>query len=132
MDKLLKSVEVEFFKVDELGILFGFAQFTKKDGESFFDSDNQTMDNPMLVINAWADFMEGHSVLKENHQQDTDIGKVIFAFPMIDDIAKSLGIETEKEGIIVGVKPTAEGMKKFKSGELTNFSIGGGAVWVDI
>ena len=52
-------------------------------------------------------------------------GAVLFALPLTTDIAKSLGIETKKTGLIIAVKPDADMLAKFKSGELTGFSIGG-------
>jgi hypothetical protein len=54
-----------------------------------------------------------------------DRGSYVFAFPLTTEIAKALGIETQKTGLLVAVKPDADMLAKFKSGELTGFSIGG-------
>ena len=52
-------------------------------------------------------------------------GTVLFALPLTSEIAKALDIETKKTGLIIAVKPDADMLAKFKSGELTGFSIGG-------
>jgi hypothetical protein len=50
----------------------------------------------------------------------------VFAFPMTTDIAKAFGVETKTTGLMIGLKPDNNAMlAKFKSGELTGFSIGG-------
>jgi hypothetical protein len=54
-----------------------------------------------------------------------DAGQVVFGFPLTTDIAAAMGITTPKTGFIVGVKPAASVLAKYRSGELTSFSIGG-------
>jgi hypothetical protein len=53
------------------------------------------------------------------------IGTMVFAFPLTTDIAKAFDITTPRTGLMIGMKPSAEVLAKFKSGEYTGFSIGG-------
>jgi len=53
-------------------------------------------------------------------------GSVVFAWPLTEDIAKAMGIETQKTGLMIAVKPgNPEILEKFKTGEYSGFSIGG-------
>jgi phage head maturation protease len=52
-------------------------------------------------------------------------GTIVHSFPLTEDIANSLGIAVEKTGWIVAMQPDPEVLKKFESGELRQFSIGG-------
>jgi hypothetical protein len=114
----------DIVKVDEsLGLVFGFAIVCKKDGEDYYDvQDDHIPEDAMMK--AAADFMENSRVAKEMHVGDQK-GGVIFAFPLTTEIAKALGIETEQTGLLIAMKPPPEVLSKFKSGEYTGFSIGG-------
>ena len=48
-----------------------------------------------------------------------------FPWPMTEDIAKAFGIETEKTGLMIAIKPDEAMLAKFRDGTLTGFSIGG-------
>jgi hypothetical protein len=52
-------------------------------------------------------------------------GQVLFAFPLTEEIAKSLDIVTKKTGLLIGMKPDEEMLEKFRDGTYTGFSIGG-------
>ena len=112
-------------KVDEsLGLVFGFAIVCKEDGEPFFDvQDDHIPEDGMLK--AATDFMIHSRVAKEMHAGD-QIGDILFAFPLTTEIAAALDIVTKRTGLLIAMKPDSpEMLKRFASGELTGFSIGG-------
>ena len=116
--------KAQIVKIDEtLGLVFGFAIVSKKDGADYYDlQDDHIPEDAMLK--ASLDFMINSRVAKEMHSGD-EAGTVVFAFPLTTDIAKALEIETKTTGLLIAMRP-AEGMlAKFKSGEFTGFSIGG-------
>jgi hypothetical protein len=45
--------------------------------------------------------------------------------PMTAEVAKSFGVQTNTTGLMVAIKPSADAIAKFKSGEYTPFSIAG-------
>jgi Putative phage serine protease XkdF len=115
----------EVLKVDDsLGLVLGWAIVCKKDGADYFDlQDDHIPEQSML--RAAAEFMQNSRVAKEMHE-GVSAGTVVFAFPMTTDIAKAFGVETKTTGLMIGLKPDNDAMlTKFKSGELTGFSIGG-------
>lgn len=120
-----KIIKAQIAKVDnDLGIVFGFAIVCKQNGKEYFDVQaDHIPENAMLE--ATASFMQGQRMAKDMHAGEK-VGQVVFGFPMTADIAKSLGIVTEKTGFIVGMRPDSDEMlEKYNSGEYTGFSIGG-------
>jgi len=115
--------KAQVVKVDaDLGLVFGFAVVCKRDGERYFDlQDDHITEKAMLE--AATDFMIHSRVSKDMH--DSADGTVVFAFPLTSDIAKSLKIETEQTGLLIAMKPSPEVFGKFKDGTYTGFSIGG-------
>lgn len=122
VDKAFAKASV--VKVDEsLGLVFGFAIVSKKDGADYYDLQGDHIPEDSM-LKAATDFMVNSRVAKEMHTGDAN-GTVVFAFPLTSDIAKALEIETKQTGLLIAMRP-AEGMLgKFKSGEYTGFSIGG-------
>lgn len=115
------------FKSDpDSRIIYGWASVITKRGEPVIDTQGDIIDAPVLV-KAVTDFMidarEAH-VMHEGEKH----GIIVHSFPLVGDIAKSLGIQCEMEGWIVGMKVSPEVMKRVDSGELRAFSIGGAAV----
>ena len=111
-------------KVDEgLGLVFGFAIVCKENGEPYFDVQQDHIPEDAM-LKAAADFMQNSRVASEMHD-GSDIGRVVFAFPLTEDIAKSLGINSPRTGLLIAMKPAADVLEKFISGEYTGFSIGG-------
>lgn len=108
---------------DELGLVFGFAIVCKQDGKDYYDTQGDHIPENSMV-SAATDFMLNSRVAKDMHQGD-QIGSVVFAFPMTEDIAKSLDITTKQTGLLIAMRPSTEVLEKFKSGEYTGFSIGG-------
>jgi hypothetical protein len=52
-------------------------------------------------------------------------GKVLFMFPMLDDIANALGIYSTKTGMIIGMQVGEDVIKKIEDGTFKGFSMGG-------
>ena len=131
-DKMESMPETETFqtqadvlKVDaELGLVLGWAIICKEAGEDYFDLQEDHIPEDAM-LEAATDFMIHSRIAKEMHQGDEQGDGVVFAFPMTTEIAKAFGITTPKTGLLVGMKPGADMLEKFKSGELTGFSIGG-------
>lgn len=119
--------DYEVLKVDEeQKILFGWASVTKVDDEYLVDRHGDVIRTETLH-KAVNEFMEGVRVGKLMHQGE-QIGQIIHSFPVSQDIAKALGLETNKEGWIVGYKVYDEEIwKDVKSGKYGAFSIGGSA-----
>ena len=120
-----KSINVDVAKFDAgLGIVFGYAIVCEKDGEPYFDTQNDFIPEESM-LKATSEFMAGSRIAKDMHVGNS-VGQVVFGFPITKDIAKALEIEVSKTGFIVGMKPNDEAMlEKFASGEYTGFSIGG-------
>jgi hypothetical protein len=111
-------------KVDEsLGLVFGWAMVSKRDGTPYVDVQNDEIPD-QAMLEAAADFMAKSRVAKEMHAGD-QVGEIVFAFPMTEDIAKALEITTKQYGLLIAMKPSADVLEKFKRGELRGFSVGG-------
>lgn len=134
--KLIKSIEAKtlpLWKVDEEArTVYGWAMVCKENGEDYYDSDNQHIPEP-IAIEAFTSFMKTAKVHKAMHSGEA-VGEVIFAFPLMTDICKALGIDTGgKSGVVTGVFVEDDAvLQKFVSGEYKGFSIGGGAIWEDV
>ena len=151
-DSALNRVEVEICKVDsKLGLVFGFAIVCKLNGEPYYDSGSlDTNDNTVYsdhvteqaMLEGVTDFMKSQRIATDMHERVLDAdgnqvldadgraipvqkGIVVHSFPLTTDIAKALGIETKMTGWLVAMAPTADVLKKFESGALKQFSIGG-------
>jgi hypothetical protein len=119
------DISTDICKVDDnLGLVMGFAVVCKKDGEDYYDVQGDHIPEDAM-LGAAVDFMQNSRVAKEMHAGDQK-GSVLFAFPLTADIAKAFGIETKTTGLMIAMRPDDPAMlAKFKSGELTGFSIGG-------
>ncbi len=124
------QTDVQFIKVDEsLGLALGFAIVCMEKGEPFVDLQGDFIPEDAMV-EAAMDFMQNSRVSGDMHAKDANRdpvqdGQVVFAFPLTTDIAKSLGITTERTGLLVALKPSPEVLEKFKDGTYKGFSIGG-------
>lgn len=117
-------IKAEVVKVsEELGLVFGMAIVCKVDGEDYYDLQGDHIPEDAM-LKAVTDFMQHSRVSKEMHRGDQD-GKVVFAFPLTQEIADAMGITTKRTGLLVGMKPSPAVLAKYKSGEYQGFSIGG-------
>ena len=127
------KIDARIAKVDEaLGLVFGWAIVCKIDGEDYYDLnvDRHTGERVPehipedAMLKASADFMSKSRAGNEMHA-GPESGTYVFAFPMTTDIAKAMGIETGKTGLMVAYKPTPEVLKKYIDGTYKGFSIEG-------
>lgn len=129
-EKVLKedmdfSISADVVKVDPaLGLVLGWAIVCKERGEDYFDLQGDHIPEDAM-LEAATDFMVNARVVKDMHSGEPQGDGVVFAFPMTSDIANSFAIQCDKTGLLVGMKPGPEMLKRFQTGELTGFSIGG-------
>ena len=126
-----KIYSAEVTKVNsDLGLVFGYAIVSKIGNDEYFDLHGDHIPEDVM-LEAAHDFMKGDRTALEMHGGES-VGKIVFAYPMTSDIAKSLGITVEKTGLIIGMEPNEEVLAKFDSGEYTGFSIGGTASFQEV
>jgi hypothetical protein len=127
------------------GIVFGFAIVSKIKNaagayEDYYDLNIDTegvhkgkpvpeaiTDDAILKAVVEASAAGTHMVGDEMHA-GPDTGSYPFMFPLTEDIAKALGIDAPKLGLLVGYHPEAAVLKKFEDGTYTGFSMTGGRV----
>lgn len=127
------------------GIVFGFAIVSKVRNdagvfEDYYDLNidqdgvhkgkrvpENITDDAILkaVVDATA---PGTHLVGDEMHAGPDSGTYPFMFPLTEEIAKALGIETPKLGLLVGYRPTADVLKKFQDGTYTGFSMTGARV----
>lgn len=119
--------ETKFLKVDdEQRIVYGWASVVTEDGEPVVDTQGDVI-APAEMEKMANDFMEDVRMAKAMHDGD-GIGEVIHSLPLTAELAKALGIESDLEGWIIGMKiHDDDAWAKIKSGEYAGFSIGGKA-----
>lgn len=109
---------------DALGLVFGWAFASSLDGGATPHTDLQWDQVDDDFLKAAMEFIEGGGATDVMHDGAQD-GRVVFAFPLLPDICKALGIASKTLGLAVAIKPSAETFKRFQSGELAAFSIAG-------
>lgn len=115
----------EVAKVDEgLGLVFGWSIICKKDGEPYFDVQDDHIPEAAM-LEAATDFMQKSRIADEMHRPGSDHGTIVFCFPMTEDVAKAMGVVTKQTGLMIAMKPSPAVLAKFKDGTYKAFSIGG-------
>ena len=130
------SADARIVKIDEsLDLVFGWAIVCKVNGEEYYDLNvdragehagervPEHIPEDAMLKGAFG-LMEVGAPGNEMHA-GPDAGHYPFVFPMTSDIAKAMGIETEKTGLMVAYKPPAAVLAKFVDGTYTGFSIEG-------
>lgn len=118
------QVSAKVCKVDaELGLVFGWALVCTEGGKPYVDLQNDYVPETTM-LKAAAGFAAGARVAKDMHE-GSQTGTIDFIFPLTADIAKALGLQSERTGMLIGMRPGPEALAKFQSGEYTGFSIGG-------
>ena len=118
------SIDSEVLKVDPaLGIVMGYAIISTENGEPYYDLQGDHIPEESM-LKAAVDFAENSRVASEMHTGESR-GTVLFTWPLTGEIAKSFGIQTERTGLLIAMKPDTDMLAKFQSGELKGFSIGG-------
>lgn len=105
-------------------IVYGWASVVTEKGEAVVDRQGDMID-PADMEKAAHGFMTDARMARAMHDGE-GVGEVIHSLPLTKAVAESLGIETEREGWIIGMKIHDDDVwKRVKSGELAAFSIGG-------
>ena len=109
---------------DDQRMVYGWASVVSETGTPVIDTQGDVIE-PDELVKATTEFMADARLAKAMHQGD-GIGEVLHSFPLTAELAKSLGLETAREGWIVGVKVRDDAVwAKVKDGTLKAFSIGG-------
>ena len=107
-------------------VIWGWAYVSTEKGEKSFDHSGEWV-SPDTLVKASTNFMLKSRTAKVNHQGAKE-GDIVGSLPITKELASALGIQSEREGWIIGIVASDETLKKVQSGELTSFSIGGRAL----
>lgn len=105
------------------GVVFGWALISSENGVPYVDLHDDFVPDESVLAGA-VSLADGARVAKEMHQGEP-VGTVLFVWPHTADIAKAVGLEGSRTGLLIGMRPRADVLAKFQSGEYTGFSIGG-------
>jgi len=112
---------------DDERIVWGWASVVTEKGVPVVDKQGDVI-SPEEISKAATEFMLDVRVAKAMHEGE-QVGHVVHSFPLTNELAKALGIQSEREGWIIAQKITDdETWARVKSGELSAFSIGGNAI----
>ena len=122
---VVKSAEI--IKTDEAQrIVWGWAYVSTEKGELLTDTQGDSIE-PVEMVKMANTFMESVRTAKAMHAGE-GIGEVIHSLPLTMELAKALGIESDREGWVVGMKVHDDAVwKRVLAGEFSGFSIGGKA-----
>lgn len=122
------SVEGQIVKqLDEERLAFGWAYVSTVNGEISLDHSEEFI-RPDQIAKAATNFMLSMRTAKAMHSGDK-IGEVVHSMPLTNEIAKALGIQSDREGWLVAIKVYDDQVwQDVKSGKLAAFSIGGRAL----
>ncbi len=107
-------------------VIWGWAYVSTEKGENMLDHSGEWV-SPDTLVKASTNFMLKSRTAKVNHQGAKE-GDIVGSLPVTKELADALGIQTEREGWIIGVVASEATLKKVQDGELTSFSIGGRAL----
>lgn len=123
-------IDCDICKVDEgHGVVFGFAIVCEEDGEPYYDVQGDHIP-PEAMLKAACGFADSERVSGDMHAWDDDgapiaDGRSLFLFPLTAEIAKAMGIQTRRTGLLIGMRPSPGVLQKFRDGTYSGFSIGG-------
>lgn len=124
MDEASFEKHVEVCKIsEELGLVFGWAIICTENGEPYYDLQGDHIPEPAM-LKAAAGHMQNGGATKEQHQRG-DAGRGVFSFPVTAETKEAFGLQCNRTGLMYAMRPDAEQLERFKSGELRGFSIGG-------
>jgi hypothetical protein len=118
-----KSADI--LKLDaERRIAWGWASVSTVKGELVTDLQGDTI-TPAEMEKMADRFMSSARMAKAMHEGD-QIGEVLHSFPLTAELAKAFGMETDREGWIIGMKVHDDAVwRGFTEGTYKAFSIGG-------
>lgn len=119
------SKTADIIKLDsERRIAWGWASVSTLKGELVTDLQGDVI-MPDEMEKMADRFMMSARTAKAMHEGE-GIGEVIHSLPLTSELAKALGLETDREGWIIGMKIHDDAVwQAFKDGRLKGFSIGG-------
>jgi hypothetical protein len=122
------QIEGQILKqLDEERLAFGWAYVSTLKGEISLDHSGEFI-RPDQIAKAATNFMLSMRTAKAMHTGEK-IGEVVHSMPLTNDIAKALGIQSDREGWVIALKVYDDQVwKDVKSGKLAAFSIGGRAL----
>jgi hypothetical protein len=111
---------------EKMGLVFGWALASTLDGGKtpHVDLQKDAIVGDDDLIKVAAAFMEAGAPSDVLHADAPD-GRVLFCLPLTADVLKALGLQSDVHGLAIGMRPGPETFKRFLSGELNAFSIGG-------
>jgi cation transport regulator ChaB len=120
-----KSAEV--LKLDsERRIAWGWASVSTVNGKLVTDTQGDVI-TPTELGKMADRFMASARTAKAMHEGD-QIGEVLHSLPLTNELAKAFGINTDREGWLIGMKIHDDAVwKGFQEGRYRAFSIGGKA-----
>lgn len=122
MDKAADILKLD----NERRIAWGWASVSTLKGELVTDLQGDTI-TPSEMEKMADRFMASARTAKAMHEGDS-IGEVLHSLPLTADLAKALGIETDREGWIIGMRIHDDATwAAMKAGQFAGFSIGGKA-----
>jgi len=123
--EIAKRFDAEVAKVDsDIGVVFGYAIVCKNGDDAYYDTQGDHI-TEQAMLEATSAYMQSDRIAKIMHKGEP-IGTVLHSFPLTAEIAKSLGLSAAKTGWLIGFKPdSGDVLDKFRTGELSGFSIGG-------
>jgi hypothetical protein len=121
------QIEGKILKTDdEQRIVYGWASVISEGGVPTVDTQGDVIEGNTLH-KAANEFMEAVRVGKVMHLGDKK-AEIIHSLVLTTELAKALGVESDKEGWIIGMKVHDDSAWSLvKSGVLKAFSIGGRA-----
>lgn len=130
VSEMTKEIQIEgqiLKQLDEERLAFGWAYVSTVNGEISLDHSGEFI-RPEQIAKAATNFMLSLRTAKSMHTGEK-IGEVVHSMPLTNDIAKALGIQSDREGWCVAVKVYDDQVwQDVKSGKLAAFSIGGRAL----
>lgn len=109
---------------EELGLAWFWAfTSTEKSGAPHYDHHGDQVAADTEMVRAVLDYMKRGGAVDEMHDYESTEGRVVFAMPVTDEVAKLAGIS--QTGLLVTIKCTAEQIAKLKDGTYTGVSIAG-------
>lgn len=111
---------------DESRMVYGWASVSTVKGELVIDQQGDTL-TPAEMAKMADRFMSSVRTAKAMHA-GAGIGEVLHSLPLTNDLAKAFGVETDREGWLVGMKIHDDAVwARVKDGTLSELSIGGRA-----
>lgn len=124
-DTSIRSQVLKF--IEDQQLVYGWAYVSTLKGELSLDHSGEYI-KPEELVKAATNFMLDARVAKAMHT-GSQIGEIVHSLPVTNEIASSLGLNTDKEGWIICVKVhDPDVWEQVKSGKLSAFSIGGRAL----